>query len=67
MSVETQVPDGQSEESWQGLLRLLEEADWFGLVDSSERGRTAWAAISKEAPETASGAVRGQGQPATGS
>lgn len=61
VSVETHVPDDLSEQSWQELLALLEGADWFGLVDSSERGRTAWAAISKEAPEAARVAARGLG------
>jgi hypothetical protein len=61
VSVETHVPDDLTERSWRGLLTLLEGADRFGLVDSSKRGRTAWAAISKEAPETARGAVRGHG------
>jgi hypothetical protein len=56
--IESEVPDSISAESWRELLAALETADWFGLVDSSESGRTVWAAVSNEAPATAD-AVRG--------
>lgn len=60
LGIEMTVPQDTSDRSWEELLRLLEQADWFGLVDSRDRGRTAWAAISKEnAPETARTAARG--------
>jgi len=60
LCVETEVSDAISAASWQELLALLEAADWFGLVDSAERGRTAWAAVSKETPATLHH-VRGHG------
>ncbi|MCX4824387.1 hypothetical protein OG883_31940 [Streptomyces sp. NBC_01142] len=59
--IEMEVPDPISAESWRELLTVLETADWFGLVDSSEGGRTVWAAVSREAPEAAD-AVRGHGR-----
>ncbi|MEV7427082.1 hypothetical protein [Streptomyces sp. NPDC091212] len=60
LCVETEVPESvlTRADSWQELLSVLETADWFGLAVTSAGGRIAWAAVSKNAPATASG-VRG--------
>lgn len=50
--IETEVPEMVSATSWQDLLAVLQDADWFGLVDSTQRGRTAWAAVTENAPAT---------------
>lgn len=57
--VEARVPDPVTAEAWRELLEALETADSFGLVDGAG-DRTAWAAIDKETPATASTA-RGHG------
>lgn len=58
--IETEVPGSASAETWQELLQALEAADLFGLVVTGAGGRTVWAAVSKNAPETAI-TVRGHG------
>ncbi|QKW07389.1 hypothetical protein HUT18_14340 [Streptomyces sp. NA04227] len=60
LSVEAEVLHPVSSEDWQELVTALDKADWFGLVDSSEKGRRLWAAFTKEASVTASTAVRRQ-------
>lgn len=46
-SVEAAVPPSLSAESWAEVLAALETADWFGLTDSSKRGRWLWAAVRR--------------------
>ncbi|MFF0129973.1 hypothetical protein ACFYTG_30355 [Streptomyces mirabilis] len=60
IEMEMEVSSSVSAESWQELLRLLAQADWFGLVSSEKYGRTAWAGVRKNAPATIQ-AVRGHG------
>ncbi|MFH8517495.1 hypothetical protein ACH4CE_20835 [Streptomyces gelaticus] len=51
-SVEAQVPDALSAESWREVLDVVAEADRFGLLATSMNGRTLWAVVRKEAPAT---------------
>lgn len=59
LSIEADVPDSVTSELWQEVLSLLESADWFGLMDSSARGRTVWAAIRKDSPATCAAGEHG--------
>ncbi|MEV6680852.1 hypothetical protein AB0N09_28895 [Streptomyces erythrochromogenes] len=45
--IDVYVPRTISREQWQELLAVLTTADHFGLVDSSEDGRSAWAGVNK--------------------
>ena len=62
-SLEAAVPRSFPDASWPRLLALLAKADWFGLVDSSARGRSLWAAFHSSAPaasDTAAESARDQ-------
>ncbi|MGW9422166.1 hypothetical protein ACWGSU_12400 [Streptomyces koyangensis] len=58
-SVEAEVPESLSVESWREVLEVLAEADRFGLHATSLNGRTLWAVVRKAAPTT--GKVGGPG------
>ncbi|MGW3633923.1 hypothetical protein ACWD7F_27880 [Streptomyces sp. NPDC005122] len=58
-SVEAEVPDGLSAESWREVLDVVAEADRFGLLATSLNGRTLWAVVRRTVPTT--GDVRGPG------
>ncbi|WP_064458248.1 hypothetical protein [Streptomyces hygroscopicus] len=58
-SVEAEVSESLSAESWKEVLAALAEADRFGLLATSLNGRTLWAAIDKPVPTT--GDVGGPG------
>jgi hypothetical protein len=45
--IDVYVPRTFSREQWQELLAALATADHFGLVDSSEDGRSVWAGVDK--------------------
>ncbi|OWA14126.1 hypothetical protein B9W64_18720 [Streptomyces sp. CS159] len=49
-SVEAEVPESLSAESWREVLEVLAEADRFGL--HATNGRTLWAVVRKAAPTT---------------
>ncbi|MFD9969922.1 hypothetical protein ACFWYA_17390 [Streptomyces sp. NPDC059011] len=54
-SVEAEVPESLSAESWREVLEVLAEADRadrFGLHATSLNGRTLWAVVRKTAPTT---------------
>ncbi|MFJ7045164.1 hypothetical protein ACIQVC_17385 [Streptomyces sp. NPDC101112] len=60
-SVEAELPDSLSTESWREVLDAVAEADRFGLLAASVNGRTVWAAVvKKEVPTT--GDVGGPGR-----
>ncbi|MFE4691676.1 hypothetical protein ACFRH6_16645 [Streptomyces sp. NPDC056749] len=58
-TVEAEVPETLSAESWQEVLDVVAEADRFGLLATSLNGRTLWAAVRKTVPAT--GDVGGPG------
>ncbi|MET8407391.1 hypothetical protein ABZV34_04655 [Streptomyces sp. NPDC005195] len=58
-SVEAEVPDGLSAESWREVLGVVAEADRFGLLATSLNGRTLWAVVRRTVPTT--GDVGGPG------
>ncbi|MFI0711695.1 hypothetical protein ACH4SK_13780 [Streptomyces inhibens] len=58
-SIEADVPESLSAESWRELLEAVAGADRFGLFANSLNGRTFWAAVRTAAPAT--GDVRGPG------
>ncbi|MEU6287203.1 hypothetical protein [Streptomyces sp. NPDC046988] len=51
-SVEAEVPDTLSAESWREVLDVVAEADRFGLLATSLNDRTLWAVVRKAAPTT---------------
>ncbi|MCX5048287.1 MULTISPECIES: hypothetical protein [unclassified Streptomyces] len=51
-SVEAEVPDALSAESWREVLDVVAEADRFGLLATSMNGRTLWAVVRKTVPTT---------------
>ncbi|MGP8299821.1 hypothetical protein ACTPOK_18200 [Streptomyces inhibens] len=59
-SIEAEVPESLSAESWREVLEAVAEADRFGLLANSLNGRTLWAAVRTAAPAT--GNVRGPGR-----
>ncbi|WP_078866269.1 hypothetical protein [Streptomyces sp. NRRL S-1448] len=59
-SIEAEVPESLSAESWREVLEAVAEADRFGLLANSLNGRTLWAAVRTAAPAT--GDVRGPGR-----
>ncbi|MFE7786052.1 hypothetical protein [Streptomyces nigrescens] len=59
-SIEAEVPESLSAESWREVLEAVAEADRFGLLANSLNGRTLWAAVSTTTPAT--GDVRGPGR-----
>ncbi|MFH8756243.1 hypothetical protein [Streptomyces atroolivaceus] len=58
-TVEAEVPDTLSAESWREVLDVVAEADRFGLLATSLNGRTLWAVVRKTVPTT--GDVGGPG------
>jgi hypothetical protein len=58
-TVEAEVPETLSAESWREVLDVVAEADRFGLLATSLNGRTLWAAVRKTLPTT--GDVEGPG------
>ncbi|MFN1186857.1 hypothetical protein ACK03K_00770 [[Kitasatospora] papulosa] len=58
-TVEAEVPETLSAESWREVLDVVAEADRFGLLATSLNGRTLWAAVRKTVPTT--GDVGGRG------
>ncbi|MFJ8637626.1 hypothetical protein [Streptomyces sp. NPDC093610] len=58
-TVEAEVPETLSAESWREALDVVAEADRFGLLATSLNGRTLWAAVRKTVPAT--GDVGGPG------
>ncbi|MEU2479364.1 hypothetical protein AB0932_01225 [Streptomyces sp. NPDC006682] len=59
MTVEAEVPETLSAESWREVLDVVAEAERFGLLATSLNGRTLWAAVRKMVPTT--GDVGGPG------
>ncbi|MFF7384340.1 hypothetical protein [Streptomyces griseoluteus] len=51
-SVEAEVPESLSTESWREVLQVVAEADRFGLLATSLNGRTLWAVVRKAVPTT---------------
>ncbi|MFD7761312.1 hypothetical protein [Streptomyces microflavus] len=58
-TVEAEVPDMLSSDSWREVLDAVADADRFGLVATSLNGRTLWAVVRKTVPTT--GDVGGPG------
>ncbi|MCX4963314.1 hypothetical protein OHA98_00495 [Streptomyces sp. NBC_00654] len=58
-TVEAEVPDTLSADSWREVLEAVAEADRFGLLATSLNGRTLWAVVRKTVPTT--GDVGGPG------
>ncbi|MFG3540674.1 hypothetical protein [Streptomyces clavifer] len=58
-TVEAEVPDTLSADSWREVLDAVADADRFGLVATSLNGRTLWAVVRKTVPTT--GDVGGPG------
>ncbi|MDT0468742.1 MULTISPECIES: hypothetical protein [Streptomyces] len=51
-SVEAELPESLSTESWREVLEVVAEADRFGLLATSLSGRTLWAVVRKAVPTT---------------
>uniref|UniRef100_A0AAU2VT62 Secreted protein n=1 Tax=Streptomyces sp. NBC_00008 TaxID=2903610 RepID=A0AAU2VT62_9ACTN len=51
-TVEAEVPETLSAESWREVLGVVADADRFGLLATSLNGRTLWAAVRKTVPTT---------------
>ena len=51
-SVQAEVPESLSAESWREVLEVVAEADRFGLLATSLYGRTLWAVVRKAVPST---------------
>lgn len=49
-TVEAEVPESLSAESWREVLDVVAEADRFGLLATSLNGRTLWAVVRKRSP-----------------
>ncbi|WP_245970418.1 hypothetical protein [Streptomyces rishiriensis] len=58
-SVEAEVPDALSAESWREVMDVVAEAGRFGLLATSTNGRTLWAVVRNTVPTT--GDVGGPG------
>ncbi|WUW23142.1 hypothetical protein OG521_21110 [Streptomyces sp. NBC_01463] len=58
-TVEAEVPETLSVESWREALEVVAEADRFGLLATSLNGRTLWAVVRKTVHTT--GDVGGPG------
>nr|QIY95641.1 hypothetical protein HEP87_18380 [Streptomyces sp. S1D4-11] len=52
-SVEAEVPEELSAESWREALQAAAEADRFGLLATSLGDRTLWAVLRKAVPRQA--------------
>ncbi|MCF3960814.1 hypothetical protein [Streptomyces fuscigenes] len=59
-SVEAELLDTLSAETWQQVVDVVAEADRFGLLATSMNGRTLWAVVRKTVPTT--GDVGGPGR-----
>ncbi|MEU5922652.1 hypothetical protein ABZ817_03005 [Streptomyces antimycoticus] len=51
-SVEAEVPESLSAESWKEVLAAVAEADRFGLLATCQNGRTLRAVVNKPVPTT---------------
>ena len=51
-SVEAEVPEAFSAESWREVLDVVAEADQFGFLATSLNDRTLWAVVRKAVPAT---------------
>ncbi|PAZ13848.1 hypothetical protein CLM62_20330 [Streptomyces sp. SA15] len=51
-TVEAEVPESLSAESWREALEAVAEADQFGLLATCLNGRTLWAVVRKAVPTT---------------
>ncbi|MFG2942299.1 hypothetical protein [Streptomyces sp. NPDC048282] len=51
-SVEAEIPESVSAETWREVLDVAAEADRFGLLATSLNGRTLWAVVRKTVPTT---------------
>jgi hypothetical protein len=51
-SVEAQVPESLTTESWREVLEAVAEAVRFGLHVTNLNGRTLWAVVRKPVPST---------------
>ncbi|MGW5258750.1 hypothetical protein ACWERW_38705 [Streptomyces sp. NPDC004012] len=51
-SVEAELPESLSAESWRVVLEVVAEADRFGLLATSLSGRSLWAVVRKAVPTT---------------
>ncbi|MFR0352663.1 hypothetical protein [Streptomyces sediminimaris] len=51
-SVEAELPESLSAESWREVLEVVAEADRFGLHATSLNDRTLWAVVRKAVPAT---------------
>ncbi|MEW2296230.1 hypothetical protein ABZ719_26650 [Streptomyces sp. NPDC006743] len=49
-SIEAEVPESLSADSWREVLDAVSEADRFGLLATSLNGRTLWAVVAKAVP-----------------
>lgn len=57
-SVEAEVPDTLSAESWREVLDVVAEADRFGLLATSLNDRTLWAVVRTAVPRRATSGDR---------
>lgn len=57
-TVEAEVPDTLSADSWREVLDAVAGADRFGLVATSLNGRTLWAVVRKRSPRHATSGDR---------
>ncbi|MGC9472622.1 hypothetical protein ACP4I1_00470 [Streptomyces sp. WG4] len=51
-SVEAEVPESLTTESWREVMEAVAEADRFGLHVTSLNDRTLWAVVRKAVPAT---------------
>ncbi|ARP71272.1 hypothetical protein LK07_17450 [Streptomyces pluripotens] len=51
-SIEAEVPESLSAETWREVLEALADADRFGLLATNLNGRTLWAVVRKAVPTT---------------
>ncbi|MFD4728403.1 hypothetical protein ACFWNW_25370 [Streptomyces seoulensis] len=51
-TVEVEMPDDVSAETWQKVLDAVSTADQFGLLATSLNARTLWAVVRKAVPTT---------------
>ncbi|MER6114024.1 hypothetical protein [Streptomyces hirsutus] len=58
-SIEAEVPESLSAETWREVLEVVAKADRFGLLATSMNGRTIWAVVRKAV--SATGDVGGPG------
>ncbi|WP_037859403.1 hypothetical protein [Streptomyces sp. NRRL S-340] len=49
-SIEAEVPESLSADSWREVLDAVSEADRFGLLATSLNGRALWAVVAKAVP-----------------